>query len=182
MLQFNALLLGVFPLEVLFVLYTLLGGRRKIDAQEILKSQGLIPILEDVFERLPWDSLTIHRERVPHNTRGLSGVETQPTGIHGPRCECTPEIALCVQYLRLLHNFCDRDCDNYAGRRLLLSVAEREFIFAHPRLPAEYDISTLPPGLLSKISTAFMGESDESPYRFWLASCIESYLRGSSPS
>ena len=26
-----------------------------------------------------------------------------------------------------------------------------------------------------------MSESDESPYRFWLASCIEAFLRGSSP-
>jgi len=27
-----------------------------------------------------------------------------------------------------------------------------------------------------------ISEADESPYRFWLASCIESYLRGSSPA
>jgi hypothetical protein len=39
----------------------------------------------------------------------------------------------------------------------------------------------LRPGLLSKVNSAFMKESDESPYRFWLASCIEAYLRGSSP-
>jgi Protein of unknown function (DUF3689) len=183
-LQFNALLLGAFQVEVLFVLCTLLGGRRKIDAQESLRRRGIIPILEDMFERLPWDSLSSSREIVSNsavgNVGGVDSSENQPTGIHGPGCECTPESALCVQYLRLLHNFCDRDCDNYAGRRLLLSPAEREAIFSNSET-ADYDISTLRPGLLSKIIAAFTGESDESPYRFWLASCVESYLRGSSP-
>ncbi|KAG7363961.1 DUF3689 domain containing protein [Nitzschia inconspicua] len=182
-LQFNALLLGAFQVEVLFVLCTLLGGRRKIDAQEVLKRRGIIPILEDMFERLPWDSLSVSRETISNsgeNGAGVSGsLEGQPTGIHGPGCECTPESALCVQYLRLLHNFCDRDCENYVGRRLLLSQEERSVIFTNPET-AEYDMSTLRPGLLSKIITAFIGESDESPYRFWLASCVESYLRGSS--
>ncbi|KAG7339396.1 DUF3689 domain containing protein [Nitzschia inconspicua] len=182
-LQFNALLLGAFQVEVLFVLCTLLGGRRKIDAQEVLKRRGIIPILEDMFERLPWDSLSVSRETISNsgeNGAGVSGSwEGQPTGIHGPGCECTPESALCVQYLRLLHNFCDRDCENYGGRRLLLSQEERNVIFRNPET-AEYDMSSLRPGLLSKIITAFIGESDESPYRFWLASCVESYLRGSS--
>jgi hypothetical protein len=29
--------------------------------------------------------------------------------IHGPSCDCNPESALRVQYLRLVHNFYDRD-------------------------------------------------------------------------
>merc|ERR1711935_40426 len=91
------------------------------------------------------------------------------------------ESALCVQYLRLLHNFCDRDCDNYNGRRLLLSPAERGFIFEDCHIGSTpREISSLSPGLLSKVIAAFVGESDESPYRFWPASCVESYLRGSS--
>ena len=183
-LQFNALLLSPYQVEVLFVLCTLLGGRRKIDAQEVLKKHGVIPILDDMFERLPWNSLTSTRERVTRDSENRGGsfsdTDDQPTGIHGPGCECTPESALCVQYLRLLHNFCDRDCDNYIGRRLLLSKHERCAIFEN-QIRTEYNISHLPPGLLSKIVAAFIDESDESPYRFWLASCVESYLRGSSP-
>lgn len=183
-LQFNALLLGPYQVEVLFVLCTLLGGRRKIDAQDKLKRQGIIPVLDDMFQRLPWNSLSPTRQpitfRIPGNQNsGFGDFHDQPTGIHGPGCECTPESALCVQYLRLLHNFCDRDCDNYEGRRLLLSSSERRSIF-ECSVNTEYDVSTLPPGLLSKIIAAFVGESDESPYRFWLASCVESYLRGSS--
>ena len=181
-LQFNALLLGPYQVEVLFVLCTLLGGRRKIDAQEMLNECGVIPILDDMFQRLPWDSLSLNRQPISQGTTNESNDRSdQQSGIHGPGCECTPESALCVQYLRLLHNFCDRDCDNYAGRRLLLSDDERKFIFEHsPDMP--YDISDLQPGLLCKIIAAFIGESDESPYRFWLASCVESYLRGSSPA
>lgn len=182
-LQFNALLLGPYQVEVLFVLCTLLGGRRKLDAQEMLNECGVIAILDDMFQRLPWVSLSSTREPILQRTNGNSNRTNdtqQTTGIHGPGCECTPESALCVQYLRLIHNFCDRDCDNYTGRRLLLSEAERRYVFECPD-NNDYDISRLRPGLLSKIIAAFIGESDDSPYRFWLASCVESYLRGSSP-
>ncbi len=182
-MQFNSLLLAPYQVEVLFVLCTLLGGRRKLDTQELLKRSGITTILDDMFQRLPWDSLSPMREPVSHR-QNISGGQTQnedQPGIHGPGCECTPESALCVQYLRLLHNFCDRDCDNYNGRRLLLSSAERKFVFEDCHIGSTpSDISSLSPGLLSKVIAAFMGESDESPYRFWLASCLESYLRGSS--
>ena len=173
MLQFNALLLGPYQVELLFVLCTLLGGRRKIDGQEILKKNGLIQILEELFQRLPWDTCQSFSER---DTNGISN-----HGLHGPGCECILENALCVQYLRLLHNFCDRDCDNYYGRRLLLSDSERQFIFGgnNERMGISAK-SQLLPGLLSKIIVAFIGGSDESPYRFWLASYVESFLRGSS--
>lgn len=82
-----------------------------------------------------------------------------------------------MQFLRVLHNFCDRDCDNHTDRRLLLSTAEREFVFSSDGLNVKP--RGLQPGLLSNVITAFLSEPDDSPYRFWLASCIESYLRGS---
>ncbi|GAX21342.1 Trpc4-associated protein [Fistulifera solaris] len=173
-LQFNAMLLGPFQVEILFVLCTLLGGRRKLDAQNLLHDLGVISVLNDMFQRLPWYRCSTQSDEDSAFQERNDG--DQPNGIHGPGCECTPESALCVQYLRLLHNFCDRDCDNYAGRRLLLSESERLDLFgeASERSPRKK-------GLLLKIIEAFMRESDESPYRFWLASCIESYLRGSSP-
>ena len=175
-LQFNAMLLGPYQVEVLFVLCTLLGGRRKLDAQDQLNRIGIVPVLDDMFQRLPWYRRSSEQEGEEESQQDQeNNPASQPNGIHGPGCECTPESALCVQYLRLLHNFCDRDCDNYAGRRLLLSDGEKRLIFSN-------DLSGVAePGLLSKIVAAFIKESDESPYRFWLASCIESYLRGSSP-
>ena len=51
-LQFNAMLLGPYQVEVLFVLCTLLGGRRKLDAQDTLNRLGMIPVLDDMFQRL----------------------------------------------------------------------------------------------------------------------------------
>lgn len=220
-LQFNALLLAPYQVEVLFVLCTLLGGRRKMDTQRFLQDAGLISTMNDMFHRLSFGTTTsedvnpsdtsatnsgsspgavdaaaeqssstrgeievvgenasISQATVSESTSGTGG------GIHGPGCECTPESALSVQYLRLLHNFCDRDCDNYSARRLLLSKAEREYIFSDANWQEEEQAfvrRNLEPGLFSKVLQAFCHESDDSPYRFWLASCAESYLRGSSP-
>ena len=176
-LQFNGLILGPYQVELLFVLSTLLGGRRKLDAQDILKEIGLVSVLEEMFPRFPWYDRQAQESETRHDSFTHPDSEQHQNGIHGPGCECTPESALYVQYLRLLHNFCDRDCDNYSGRRLLLSASERKLIFDEP----DDHGPVLRPGLLSKIIEAFIHESDESPYRFWLASCIESYLRGSSP-
>ena len=170
-LQFNAMMLSPFQVEVLFVLCTLLGGRRKIDAQDALSKLRLIPILEEMFKRLPW----FEQNRGDDLPQGNEPEPTQRNGIHGPNCECTPESALCVQYLRLIHNFCDRDHKNYDSRRLLLSPAERNAIESGGN--GGEDVI---PGLLSKLVRAFMHEKDESPYRFWLASCIEAFLRGVS--
>jgi len=55
-LQFNALLLAPYQVEILFVLCTLLGGRRKVDAQILFGRLGLIPLMDDMFERLGWAS------------------------------------------------------------------------------------------------------------------------------
>lgn len=191
-LQFNALLLAPYQVEVLFVLCTLLGGRRKIDAQRFLDDHDLIPILDDMFHRLSFGATsrraTSQASVSTSATELISNAETsldqQPEmvgGIHGPGCECTPESTLIVQYLRLLHNFCDRDCDNYSGRRLLLSKQEREYVFSDRIWHDEQRPDDLQAGLFTKVIQAFSRESDDSPYRFWLASCAESYLRGSSP-
>jgi len=201
-LQFNALLLAPYQVEVLFVLCTLLGGRRKIDAQNFLDTNGLMSTLDEMFHRLTWGPNS-NRRRSTENSRSANAEpspasalpgsasngetsvdqsQAQSHGIHGPGCECTPESALSIQYLRLLHNFCDRDCDNYTARRLLLSSEERNYIFSEGNTEANPSESPeLSPGLFTKMLGAFMQESDDSPYRFWLASCAESYLRGSSP-
>ncbi|KAI2504529.1 hair follicle maturation [Fragilaria crotonensis] len=190
-LQFNALLLAPYQVEVLLVLCTLLGGRRKIDAQRFLNDHGLIPIMDEMLPRLsfgatlrnahPPGPVAIPRAASAGNVNAPGEQEPEVfAGIHGPGCECTPESALRVQYLRLLHNFCDRDCDNYIGRRQLLSNDEREYVFSDRVWQDAQHPENLRPGLFSKLIQAFSQEPDDSPYRFWLASCAESYLRGSS--
>ena len=201
-LQFNAMLLSPFHVEVLFVLCTLLGGRRKLDAQEMMNRLCLVPVMDDMIQRFPWSD-AYSGDQSTSSLNGTIASAQDPSnrpGIHGPGCECTLENALCIQYLRLLHNFCDRDFENYHGRQQLLSRDEREFISkiasmtdqapkCHNErpsgsvMPRKWSTKDLPPmkyGLLRKIIDAFIGESDESSYRFWLASCIEAFLRGSS--
>ena len=176
-LQFNAMLLAPYQVEVLFVLCTLLGGRRKIDAQRLFKKVDLMPALNDMYQRLSFG--------VPPNQDDFGQTNG---GLHGPGCECNPESALRVQYLRLVHNFCDRDCDNYDGRQSLLSHAEKKYISSSNWDTFSADqaddrskfIKVENFGLLSKIIHSFINEEEDSPYKFWLASCIESFLRGSS--
>lgn len=131
----------------------------------------LVDILNVMFDRLSWGS---------PNPEGPNPLER----IHGPGCECNPESALRVQFLRLVHNYADRDCENSRHKHLLLSPEERRRLSAwDPTTP----MCTRPPwgpdvpkGLLSKIVAVLMRESGDSIYRFWLSSCVESFLRGSS--
>lgn len=75
--------------------------------------------------------------------------------IHGPGCECNPESALRVQFLRLVHNFCDRDCENNPTKHLMLSPEERQLLSAwNPTSPPSSTLPwspDVPKGLLSKI-------------------------------
>ncbi|CAI5470422.1 unnamed protein product [Closterium sp. Yama58-4] len=218
--------------EVLFVLCALCGGTRKEAVQDQLAALGLVGILVDSFDRLNW-SAPLPPPAEPH-------------GIHGPGCSCNPESALKIQYLRLIHNFCDRDGPNLHNKLLLASpggVPPPLAAGSSPRisgsgralgfspnhwLPAlgmrdgAADSGVLPQGagvgasrgegssaaaggteaapagatgveeggsseearseaLMLKIIRVLMKESADSVYRFWLASCVEAFLRGSNP-
>ena len=95
-LQFNALLLAPYQVEILFVLCTLLGGRRKIDAQTMLGELGIVRILNEMFDRLSWgplvrpspqgemaSSLNMVGNGMHGANTGQSQEEHQ-NGIHGP--------------------------------------------------------------------------------------------------
>ncbi len=178
-LQFRALMLFPHYVEIIFVLSTLLGGRRKSDVQQLLADMGIVESLTDMFPRLSWGC-------PPSSPNPLEC-------IHGPDCECNPESALRVQYLRLVHNFFDGDCTPAPNHKyLMLSKEEREAEAVYAN-----DIDTkhakngggnnnAPPfqtrhkGLLSMIIDVYMSEPTQSIYRFWLASCMEAFLRGAS--
>eukprot|EP00520_Triparma_pacifica_P017630 CAMPEP_0118668016 /NCGR_PEP_ID=MMETSP0785-20121206/20114_1 /TAXON_ID=91992 /ORGANISM="Bolidomonas pacifica, Strain CCMP 1866" /LENGTH=1410 /DNA_ID=CAMNT_0006562547 /DNA_START=278 /DNA_END=4510 /DNA_ORIENTATION=- len=171
-LQFNALMLAQYQVEILFLLCTILGGRRKIDMQRKLHELGIISVLTDMFDRLAW---------------GTNADPTEFSALHGPGCECNPESALRVQYLRVLHNYCDRDCDNYFECREMLSEDERRYLgFTDNSSRGDMSCFNRPPphpsrrGLLFKLVQVLMKEPADSQYRFWLASCIEAFLRGST--
>eukprot|EP00743_Colponemidia_sp_Colp-15_P008590 GILK01009348.1.p1 GENE.GILK01009348.1~~GILK01009348.1.p1 ORF type:complete len:617 (-),score=153.13 GILK01009348.1:202-2052(-) len=111
-LSLKALTVATHQVEVLFVLCTLLGGKRKIEVQNRLSSMDIVPSLVHFFDRLSWGSKPLQDQPVER--------------LHGPGCECNPESALKVQFLRLLHNFCDQEAQ--PGRTIrdsMLSKHER---------------------------------------------------------
>jgi hypothetical protein len=122
--------------EVLFVLCSLLGGKRKVDVQNRLGRAGLVPVLNAVFDHIRWGDKEGQGHGCP-STAGDGG-SSSGTGAggmsgggddremhpHGPGCDCNPESALKVQFLRLVHNFCDRDCDSRAHKWQMLSEGQ----------------------------------------------------------
>ena len=160
--------------EVLFVLCTLLGGRHKQQAQDKLADLGLVPILSAMFDGQGWGPASA--SRCPRaGTRRPEG-----WGIHGEGCNCDPEGSLRTQLLRVVHNFLDRDGDNTRNKRLLLTRSELASVGVgeggSPDTPGQDG------GLLSKLLDVLLSEPCDSKYRFWLSSCVESFLRGSHPA
>jgi Protein of unknown function (DUF3689) len=171
-LQFHAMFLNPHHVELLFVLCTLLSGRRKINVQQKLASLGIADILLDMYGRMSWESKPFH---------GHNPMEH----IHGPGCDCNPESALRVQYLRLVHNSYDRDFLGNNNKMLLLSSAEKDLLH-RCKSPNEvskegFFIGSSDRGIFTRIVHTLLKEPVESVYRFWLSSCLESFLRGSGP-
>ena len=100
--------------------------------------------------------------------------------IHGPGCECNPESAVRVQFLRLIHNFYDRDFLGNANKLQIMSTDEQNVISSAKSMPEIHDFykNIHEDGLLSKIISTLSKEPVESVYRFWLSACIENFLRG----
>jgi hypothetical protein len=169
LLQFQSMLLVPHQVELLFVLCTLLSGRWKIEVQGRLADLGIVDCFYDMYDRLSWG-------------QDLERSNSGPEHIHGPSCECSPESAIRVQYLRLVHNFYDRDFVDNPNKNLLLSPSEIELIQNRPDqlISGKFYVHSANTGLLARISATLLLEPTESIYRFWLASCLESFLRGSN--
>lgn len=164
-LQFHAMLLTPHQIELIFVLCTLLSGRRKINVQERFAEAGLDAVLLQMFDRMSWGA-------PPSNRTG------QPQHIHGPNCECDVESPLRVQYLRLVHNFYDRDFLGNENKLLMLSAADKLFVAQErPDMAVDTQLNA-ESGLLCKIVHTLLSEPPESLYKFWLSACVENFLRG----
>jgi len=167
--------------EVLYVLGLLLVGKHRKQVQKELAELQLIPKLSNLFDNFIWRSNGgRQRTRLPGHYAG---------------CECSPEVALKIQFLRLVHSFCDHS--DY--KHLLMSRCEWEELGRIPASPSP----ALPPhspaldpepssqvvpdsrymcrgtqGLLTKIVEVLKKEPTSSTFRFWLCRAVESYLRG----
>ena len=177
--------------EVLFLLCALLSGEGKVGVQDAVAQAGFVPAVDGLFDAIDWAA--------------APPVEHQE-GLHGPGCTCDVGTALRMQLLRALHAFIDRDSPN-ANKRLLLSpddlalhYTEGEAATATTGSPsasmvaaarrrltralssAAADTPPHPPvtGLMGKLLHRLMVDSGSAPYRFWLCSCAEAFLRGPS--
>jgi hypothetical protein len=168
-LQFHAMLLSPHQIELLFVLCTLLSGRRKLSVQKQLATAGLDTVLLTMFDRMSWGVAPSHPD---------GGAQQH---IHGPNCTCdSAGSPLRVQFLRLIHNFYDRDFLGNPNKLLMLSPTERGHVRGG-RMDAQLDVVSCieESGLMRKIITTLMSEPAESVYKFWLSACVENFLRGS---
>ncbi|KAL7689068.1 putative short transient receptor potential channel 4-associated protein [Plasmopara halstedii] len=162
----KSIVLAPYRVEVLFVLCTLLNGKRKVDFQERLAGMGLVKTLNIMFDKFQW----------------ITSVASTPTHepLHGPGCDCSLDASLKIQFLRLIHNFCDRDYSDNSSKLLLLS--EHEIRLMNESGSSPINLEHTDKGLLSKIIVALNEQPADSIYRFWLASCVEAFLRRAAPS
>ncbi|CAI5715250.1 unnamed protein product [Peronospora effusa] len=161
----KSVVLAPYRVEVLFVLCTLLNGKRKVDFQERLAKMGLVKTLDTMFDKFQWTTtVTLDPAHEP---------------LHGPGCDCSLDASLKIQFLRLIHNFCDRDYSDNTSKLLLLSEQEVQLMNDGGSTPINLDHPDK--GLLSKIIYALIEQPVDSIYRFWLASCVEAFLRHAAP-
>lgn len=160
--------------EFLFVLSTLLAGKHKVRAQDSLAKLGLINVLSEMFDAQGWG-------QPGANAAAADPRRPEGWGIHGPGCTCDPQASLRTQLLRVVHNFVDRDSDNIRNKRLLMTKRELASVgvvdgSGSAQAGAGGD------GLLTKLLRVLLVEPPNSKYRFWLSSCVESFLRGAQPA
>ncbi|KAH8009131.1 hypothetical protein HPB51_010921 [Rhipicephalus microplus] len=162
-----------FRAEAVYILGLLLVGKRKKEVQRALASLRLIPQLSDLFDHFVWK----------HNT--MRGQDRGRLPGHNVNCECSPEVALKIQVLRLVHIF----CDHAEYKHVMLSWSEYSELKRNEQTRSVESPSldrnlmcTGSNGLLTKIVEVLKKEAGSSTLRFWLSRAIESYLRGCTSS
>ncbi|KAK7115154.1 short transient receptor potential channel 4-associated protein-like isoform X2 [Littorina saxatilis] len=159
--------------EVVYVLGLFLLGKHRKKVQRKLADLKLAPGLSELFDQFIWKYQVV-RHHSRHRLRG-----------HNAACECSPEVALKIQFLRLVHSFCDHS--DY--KHLLLSKNELNEVRKINGKAGALALTNLDSinkqlmcrgskGLLSKIVEVMKKEPPTSTFRFWLARAVESYLRG----
>ncbi|XP_053309414.1 short transient receptor potential channel 4-associated protein [Spea bombifrons] len=160
----------MYKVEVLYVLCVLLMGRQRNQVHKMIAEFKLIPGLNNLFDKLIW------RKHSPSNLV-LHG--------HNQNCDCSPDISLKIQFLRLLQSF----SDHHENKYLLLNSQELNELSAIslkaniPEVEAVLNtdrslVCDGKKGLLTKLLQVMKKEPAESSFRFWQARAVESFLRG----
>lgn len=166
----------ILRVKVIYVLGLFLAGKARKKVQKKLAELQLIPGLSELFEQFIWKCQGSFRTNTRNRLRG-----------HNSSCECSPEVALKIQFLRLIHSFCDHS--DY--KHLLLTKSELSELKRINSKAGPLEIDGLDKvnkslmcrgskGLLTKIVEVMKKEPTASTFRFWLARAVESYLRGNT--
>ncbi|KAM4691344.1 short transient receptor potential channel 4-associated protein [Rhinophrynus dorsalis] len=160
----------MYKVEVLYVLCVLLMGRQRNQVHKMIAEFKLIPGLNNLFDKLIWrkhsaSSLVLHG--------------------HNQNCDCSPDISLKIQFLRLLQSF----SDHHENKYLLLNSQELNELSAislKANIPEVEAVKNTDrslvcdgkKGLLTRLLQVMKKEPAESSFRFWQARAVESFLRG----
>jgi hypothetical protein len=110
---------GSYQIEMLFVLSTLLGSKRKTDVQNQLSKLNIIELLNSYLEYIEWGNIYSKNQRPSLNEENNNPEDD--SAYHGNGCNCDCDSALKIQYLRLIYSFCCRDSDNLENKLKLFS-------------------------------------------------------------
>ena len=110
---------GSYQIEMLFVLSTLLGSKRKADVQNQLSKLNIIELLNSYLEYIEWGNIYSKNQRPSLNEENNN--PDDDSAYHGNGCNCDCDSALKIQYLRLIYSFCCRDADNLDNKLKLFS-------------------------------------------------------------
>ena len=91
--------------EALYVISLLLVGKHRKQMQKELAELELLPKLSNLMDSFVWRNRSQPSRFIPGHFTG---------------CECSPEVAVKIQFLRLLHSFCDQN----EYKHLLLTPCE----------------------------------------------------------
>ncbi|MPC25854.1 Short transient receptor potential channel 4-associated protein [Portunus trituberculatus] len=126
--------------ESVYVLGLLLLGKQRKEVQVQLARLRLIPRLSSLFDLFIWKCETYQeRIRVPG---------------HLSSCECSPEVALKIQFLRLVHSFCDQSDYRYLMltpkeftevRKIHIHYGREDNFSLHPGPSPSQSPTTTPP-------------------------------------
>lgn len=172
--RFNRIHELMHKVEVFYVLCLFLTGKHKLLVQKKLSELKLIPGMCGLFDKMSW--LKDQDRNMSHDFMDLGEI-----GDH----ECTPQTALKIQFLRLVHSFCDR----HENKHLLLTpreVDELQDLYVQNDLEVPESLSSTnrdlccsgEKGLLTKILETLIECPITAPLRFWLSRAIEGFLRG----
>jgi len=171
--RFNRIHELMHKVEVFYVLCLFLTGKHKSIVQKKLSDLKLIPGMCALFDEMAWLK---ESERSRHDLMDLGDMVDH---------ECTPQTALKIQFLRLVHSFCDR----HENKHLLLTpqeLDELQELYVQNDLEVPSTVSNTnrklccigDKGLLTKVLETLIECSTTAPLRFWLSRAIEGFLRG----